>query len=236
MPYLDKDIVRIMMRRAYDIAGCVPGVNVFLNEKIIEIDNFKSYIELYLKDKTDENGAALKIIHEIINTNWEIAVTLSNNEFQQVSFVNAIATSKGGAHVDYIVTQLTTSIRKIIQKEKEGKAIKPTDIKRSIFVFINCRIINPTFSSQTKGNLTLTISKFGSKCQINTAFIQNVLKCGIYTAIMDNLKVNAKTKLQTQSNTKKMPKIKGIPKLFDANNVGTSKSPDCTAHDRRRLS
>lgn len=31
MERLDKDIVSLMTRRAYDIAGCTPGIKVYLN-------------------------------------------------------------------------------------------------------------------------------------------------------------------------------------------------------------
>lgn len=61
---------------------------------ILQIREFKDYVNLYIKDKTDEAGGALKMVHEIVNPRWEVAVTLSNNGFQQVSFVNSIATTK----------------------------------------------------------------------------------------------------------------------------------------------
>ena len=40
-------------------------------------------------------GAPLKIIYEQVNPRWEVAVCLSAEKgFQQVSFVNSIATTK----------------------------------------------------------------------------------------------------------------------------------------------
>ena len=40
------------------------------------------------------------------NGRWEYSVGLSaEHEFQQVSFVNGINTSKGGKHVEYILNQ-----------------------------------------------------------------------------------------------------------------------------------
>lgn len=55
---------------------------------------FRDYIDLHLKDKTDDAGAPLKIVHEVINDRWEVAVAQSDKGFQQVSFVNSIATTK----------------------------------------------------------------------------------------------------------------------------------------------
>lgn len=42
-----------------------------------------------------------------MNERWEVCVSLSDGHFQQVSFVNAIATTKGGSHVDYVTNQIT---------------------------------------------------------------------------------------------------------------------------------
>jgi len=42
----------------------------------------------------DENDQPLKIVHEIVSDRWEIALTLSEKGFQQMSFVNSVATTK----------------------------------------------------------------------------------------------------------------------------------------------
>jgi len=51
-------------------------------------------VELYLKDKVDENDQPLKIVHEVVSDRWEVALSLSEKGFQQVSFVNSVATTK----------------------------------------------------------------------------------------------------------------------------------------------
>lgn len=51
-------------------------------------------MELYTKGKEDDAGNPVKIIYENVNERWEVAVTMSDNDFQQVSFVNSIATTK----------------------------------------------------------------------------------------------------------------------------------------------
>ena len=56
--------------------------------------NFKDYIDLYIKNKVDDNGSPLKVVYEMVNDRWEVAVTLSEKGFQQVSFVNSIASTK----------------------------------------------------------------------------------------------------------------------------------------------
>ena len=55
--------------------------------------SFKDYVDLYVKN-VQKDGEKLKIVHEICNKRWEICVTVSDNGFQQASFVNSIATTK----------------------------------------------------------------------------------------------------------------------------------------------
>lgn len=59
-----------------------------------QVKGFRSYVDMYLKDKVDETGNPLKIIHEQVNHRWEVCLTMSEKGFQQISFVNSIATSK----------------------------------------------------------------------------------------------------------------------------------------------
>lgn len=97
--------------RAYDVAGCTRGVKVYLNGKRLPVKGFKDYVGLFLKDKEDEAGNPLTVVYESPSDRWEVAVTLSEaGEFRQMSFVNSIATTKGGSHVDYIAEQLTKKV------------------------------------------------------------------------------------------------------------------------------
>lgn len=51
-------------------------------------------MDLYVKDKLDETGVALKVVNETVNERWEVCLTMSEKGFQQISFVNSIATTK----------------------------------------------------------------------------------------------------------------------------------------------
>lgn len=49
MNNLDDDIVSLMTKRVYDLAGVTPSnVKVKLNGKNIDVKNFNSYVDLYL--------------------------------------------------------------------------------------------------------------------------------------------------------------------------------------------
>ena len=40
----------------------------------------------------------IPLVHARVNDRWEVAVTMSEGQFQQVSFVNSICTMRGGEH------------------------------------------------------------------------------------------------------------------------------------------
>lgn len=96
MDSLDTDSVSLLAKRAYDIAGSMTGstgkkLGVWLNGQQLNIKNFKEYIGKY-------EGMNKPIAYEKVG-DWEIAVAPSKDgQRQQVSFVNAICTSKGTFH------------------------------------------------------------------------------------------------------------------------------------------
>ncbi|XP_075703179.1 DNA topoisomerase 2-alpha isoform X1 [Rhinoderma darwinii] len=229
MQILDKDIVALMSRRAYDIAGASKGVKVFLNGKRLPVSGFRSYVDLYVKEKYDETGNPLKVIHEVVNDRWELCLTMSEKGFQQISFVNSIATTKGGRHVDYVADQIIAKIIDVVKrKNKGGVSVKPFQVKNHMWLFVNSLIENPTFDSQTKENMTLQSKSFGSKCVLSEKFIKAATSCGIVESILNWVKFKAQTQLNKKCSAVKHTKIKGIPKLDDANDAGSKHSGECT--------
>ncbi|XP_068610428.1 DNA topoisomerase 2-alpha [Brachionichthys hirsutus] len=229
MTLLDKDTVALMTRRAYDIAGATKGVRVFFNGKRLPVTGFRSYVDMYVKDKVDEVGNALSVVHEIVNERWEVCLTMSEKGFQQVSFVNSIATTKGGRHIDYVTDQVVSKIIGVVKKKnKAGVAVKPFQVKNHIWLFVNCLVENPTFDSQTKENMTLQQKSFGSTCSLGDKFIKQATTCGIVESIMNWVKFKAQTQLNKKCSAVKHTKIKGVPKLDDANDAGGKNSIGCT--------
>lgn len=117
-----------------------------------------------------------QVVYETASPRWQIAVAPSNSGFQQVSFVNSIATTKGGKHVDLVTEQLNNKLIEIVKKKtgKSGVQIKPFQIKNHQWIFINCLIENPTFDSQTKEFMTLQPKSFGSTCVLSEKFVTQV--------------------------------------------------------------
>ena len=213
MTQLDDDTIALLARRAYDIAASTPGVKVYLNDKRLPINKFEDYCKLYLNNnnETDElgNQVASKLVYEKINDRWEVAVACSDLGFQQVSFVNSIATTKGGRHVDYINDQIVKHLAEMVNKKNKNTAVKPFQIKNHMWVFVNCLIENPTFDSQTKENMTLQAKSFGSKCELKEEFIKKVSKCGLLDRILNWMAYKEKTDLEKAGSKSKMSKLKG---------------------------
>lgn len=105
MTELDDDVVALMHKRVYDLAGVLGkgvkasdcdstkpcgqrkegqgvtaggGVQVLLNGQQLPVKSFMQYVELYLEDKS------LPRLHEKVNDRWEIVVAASQGQFQQV--------------------------------------------------------------------------------------------------------------------------------------------------------
>lgn len=229
MQALDKDTVALLTRRAYDIAGSTKGVRVFLNGKKLPINGFRNYVDLYLKDKVDETGSPLTIVHEMVNKRWEVCLTLSDKGFQQVSFVNGIATTKGGRHTDYVGDQIVSKLIEVVKKNnKAGVAVKPFQVKNHMWLFVNCLIENPSFDSQTKENMTLQQKNFGSTCSLSDKFIKQASNLGIVESFMNWVKFKAQAQLNKKCSAVNHTKIKGVPKLDDANDAGGKNSTSCT--------
>ncbi|XP_059098598.1 DNA topoisomerase 2-alpha-like [Tigriopus californicus] len=229
MESLDPDTVALLSRRAYDIAASSKGVKVLLNGKRIPVKNFKDYVDFFIKGHEDETGNPVKAIYEQAHERWEVAVAVSDNGFQQMSFVNSIATTKGGRHVDYISKMIENNIAEILKKKnKGGVTIKPHQIRNHIWLFINCLIVNPTFDSQTKENMTLQVNKFGSKCAMTPKFYTQLSKSGVVESVLAWSKFKADQEMKSKHSSKKTNKLKGISKLEDANDAGTKNSIDCT--------
>uniref|UniRef100_A0A8B9K2A5 DNA topoisomerase 2 n=1 Tax=Astyanax mexicanus TaxID=7994 RepID=A0A8B9K2A5_ASTMX len=229
MQSLDRDTVALMTRRAYDIAGASKGVRVLLNGTKLSVNGFRSYVDLYLKDKVDETGTPLTVVHEVVNSRWEVCLTLSEKGFQQVSFVNSIATTKGGRHTDYVADQIVSKLIEVVKKRnKGGVAVKPFQVKNHMWLFVNCLIENPSFDSQTKENMTLQQKSFGSTCLLSEKFIKQANTCGIVDSIMNWVKFKAQNQLNKKCSAVKHTKIKGVPKLDDANDAGGKHSAGCT--------
>lgn len=225
------NIMKIFTRRVFDIAACVSPIKVLLNSKELEISSFLDYVQLFCASKNVKNTniEPTKILSCSLKNNWFISVTRSeNNEFQSMSFVNSVWTSKGGSHVNIITNQIVKAIDEILLKKKIS--VTSNSIKNRFMIFIRCDIANPTFDSQTKDTLTKNINDFTDDCLLPKKFLNSIIsELGIVEDIELSASIATKMKAMKATSSKKsaMHNVE-IPKLEDAQNAGTSKALDCT--------
>jgi len=229
MTSLDEDTVALLSKRAYDIAGSMCNIGgknlvVTLNGKKVPIKSFQDYIKIF-------KGVNPPCAFEKVDDNWEVGVSHSEDGTPvQISFVNAICTSKGGTHVNFVADKLTKSLAAAItKKNKGGTKITPGQIKNHLCIFVNCRVKNPSFDSQTKEHLNSRKTCYKDECQLSDKFLKKV--CAVKGDIMDNIlsfaTFKARRELKKTGGVKRI-QLKGIPKLDDANRAGSKDSLQCT--------
>jgi DNA topoisomerase-2 len=90
MEGLDADIIALMSKRVYDLAGTnLAGgskLKVTLNSEPVEITNFESYVGCY-------DGLEMPAAYTRVNDRWEVGVGISDGTFQQVGAYKADAPS-----------------------------------------------------------------------------------------------------------------------------------------------
>lgn len=231
MTKLDDDIVSLLSKRVYDVAGStLEKCGVHLNGEKLDIKNFRDYCDLYLLTRQ-----GVPQIYEKCSDRWEICVSLTESGFNQVSFVNSICTIRGGTHVAHVSDQIVEAILEKVktqskEKVKGGVDVKPHHVRNHIWVFIKCLIENPAFDSQTKETLTTKQSKFGSRCELSEKFLSEVSSCGVVDLILMAAMAKSKVDLgkKLKANTSRVTRLTGIPKLEDANDAGGKLSSECS--------
>ena len=223
---LDDDHFALFQRRCMDIAG-TNGINnsdnikVYFNNEKININNFKKYIEasfegepIYLDDSSDR---------------WEVGVLYRPDAGNEaISFANGISTHRGGTHVNHVVDQIIKSLTNdYINKKHKGIKVSNSLIKESLVFYISCVIENPSFSSQTKDTLTSKVSNFGSSYKPNVNMMKKLAKSGIVDKVIKLAEFKESAGLK-KTDGKKLIKLKGIPKLDDANKAGGRDASNCS--------
>lgn len=175
------------------------GPKVTFNDGSVDV-TFEDFAKRYIDERTP-------VIAHHKQKSWEVLIARSYEGFQQMSYVNGIATTDGGSHVNHVINTLI----------KNKKDAKPYQYKQHLHVFVKVLVDKPTFTSQTKTECT---SKNLEPLEFKPRFIKDVDSLGIDEIISSH-------KLKKSDGVKRS-KLYGIPKLDDANWAGTPKSDQCT--------
>lgn len=204
MESIDETHINMLRKRLTDIAACNSNLKITFNKEKIRFKNFKEYADLYVDGTMYERS-----------DNWEILVAPSNNGFQTISYVNSVETKDGGTHVYSIHSQLVDKLRALIKK-KHKVEIKPADIRNHMMLFVNCTIVNPAFSSQTKEKLITEPKDFGSTHQVSDRFAKQVFSSEVVASILDW--IEKKNQAEERAQLRKLNKnlTAKVLKLIDA--------------------
>lgn len=224
---IDNYFESLIETRAYSISASTPDkVSVSYNGRVVPVKKFQDYVNLFIGGPKDGQ----KRFSESNNDGtWDVALTTSKDGFRQASLVNSIDTYRGGKHIDYIYFQIQKRIMEMAEKKKDfdKSTIRPNSIKERLFIFVNCRINQPTFSSQTKEEMTLAASKFGTSMKLSDKTVDGISK-EIFNDIVELAEFRQQKKLEKNSDGAKTSRLYDIPKLEDATKAGTREAHKCT--------
>ena len=221
----------LMCRRVMDVAGCAAGqLTVTLNGLDLSQQTFADYTNLYRHDQSPP------VLFHTLHTRWTVGVGLSEtSSLESISFVNGMATSRGGTHVNAMVQQVTQRLQQRVEKLDNSLTVSQAWIRRHLLVACTALIENPTFDSQRKEYLTSSPAKFGCSYTLPESFLKQVVALqseggpGIVEDVLRNAQARQQASLiQQVGNYKKGRRLLNIPKLDDAHKAGTESGWDCT--------
>lgn len=223
------NLILLLKKRVIDcIATSHSKIKMYLNDELLKGKGLKDYINYF------EQMSSKVILYDTLDFGrykWEYAI-LDNEggEFEQISFVNGICTSKGGKHVDSLMYNITSALKTKIESIKKNTTIKSYTIKNNMMLFLNAVIVNPSFPSQSKEELSTNASEFFGKYKQKIEIPENVIhklyKSEIVKRVLIESDIKDKMALKKTDGTKKRRVLN--PKLDDANWAGTSKSNECS--------
>ena len=217
MSVIDDVTLRILFKRCLDVAGCNSKLSVLFTsikdgestKHQLKFKTFEEYINLYTSEYFYEES-----------NDWRIGFAKSETGFANVSFVNSVHTKDGGSHVEYITMQLINQLREMIKK-KHKVDVKPSDIRNYLYVFIDCNIVNSSFSSQTKEKLITEPKEFRTKHEVSDKLAKLVFKSDIIQSVLDwvEKKALAQERAELRKLNSQLDKSK-VPNLIDAQKKG----------------
>jgi DNA topoisomerase-2 len=142
-----------------------PDVHVFLDGEKLPVRNLKDYSKMFMQEGT--------LLYEE-GTNLQVALGTPRADLEPtvIGFVNGIPCS-AGTHVNFVLNRLRDLVPTITVPLLRGNAT----------VLVNVTVVNPTFTSQTKEQLSLDMRKSGAAWEPSAAFIRNFKKSAVVDTI-----------------------------------------------------
>ena len=142
MEKIDDVYLELMKQRLMCLGITFPGIRFSFNGKLVNV-NDKTFLNLF-----SEN-----ITFQVFDRGFIGIYPNESDEFNFFTYVDGLALTRGGSHIDYIVDKVVTPVREKLSKKY--KTIKPADIKNRLSMVVFLRDFpNLKFDSQTKETLT----------------------------------------------------------------------------------
>ena len=175
------------------------GIAVHLNGKRVPCKTFEQYIKLH-------DGISPPVAFEKVGDDrWEVGVGVSDGSFSQISFVNAICTSKGGQHVNAIADQVTRGGQAVSSRRAASNASRAV-----------CDLtFEPTPqipAPQLATKLAAVVKKKNKGTEVKPALIKAHLSVFV-NALIENPAFDSQTK---ETLTTRASAFGSVPKLSDA--------------------
>ncbi len=207
MKKVDNDTLSLILKRIVDVAAYCPKIRVSWNGKTIPIKTIKDWMAMHLPEDTE-------FFYEQIDKNWEVGIAKTTGmSFEQISVVNGISTYRGGTHVNEVSRELSKVVYEELARKNKKMKFTWVDVKNNIFLFLICKIPNPSFDTQTKESLTNVIKDSLPNISFTDLFIKKLIKSEICQSILDWLAAKEAQMLAKES--KKLANVK-VQKLIDA--------------------
>jgi DNA topoisomerase-2 len=175
------------------------------------------------------------------------------NSLESLSFVNNVWTSRGGSHVNTMLSSIVDYISDYLKKNypnalksnasasssSSSSTVLSNIIKNNLFLFVNCKIENPSFDGQTKDALLTKPVQFQSYFNISNKqfqsffqFENNYYHSLLLQSILNDISFQEHYKVfqSLNKNVASMAKNKSklmiqVSKLEDAHYAGSAKNP-----------
>jgi DNA topoisomerase II len=204
------DILSMFSKYCVDTA-MITKLPVTLNKDKIKIKQFMDYVKMY-----PVNSKECIVLEK--KEDMDLVLCSSDNGYQEIVFTNGVFNKQGGVHIDNIMNEICKSLlTKINTKLKSSLTVK--DLKPHFTVFLNCKLVNPSFNNQSKDRLMSPNIKY----KFDPKYVANIMKWEFVEKIKENIQMK---ELKT---IKKMERKRVRIEGYDpANLSGTKRSSECT--------
>lgn len=153
---------------------------------------------------------------------YEICLVDTPEDAICVSFVNGLITNQGGVHVDAAYKVMVDAIKSYLGPALQGITLTKKDIVNHVSLFLNCRVPNPQFKSQTKDCL----SRPKITIKLPATALEGIKKWQLLEQIYLEIQRKQLTKLK-KTDGKKRSRVT-VDNFEDAGFAGSKRSKDAT--------